>query len=59
MKKLGENHEDKNRVGFSQIVELLASIGEVKTRRVITRIKTENLNDIVQVFSFVASNGKA
>lgn len=58
MKELGENHEDRNRVGFNQIVELLASLGEVKTRKVITRVKAKNLNDIVQALSFVASGGK-
>ncbi|MDP2587281.1 MAG: class I SAM-dependent methyltransferase [bacterium] len=58
MKGLGENHEDQNRVGFNQIVELLASLGDVKMRKVITRVNTENLDDIVQALSFVASDGK-
>lgn len=58
MKELGENHEDQNRVGFNQIVELLALLGDVKTRKIITRVKTKNLDDMVQALSFVASGGK-
>lgn len=58
MKDLGENHEDKNRVGFNQIIEILSSIGKVKTRKVITQLKTDNLEDMMQALSFVASGGK-
>ena len=58
MKDFGENHEDPNRVGFNQIVELLASLGEVKTRKFITHVKTDKLEDMVQALSFVASDGK-
>ncbi|HCI05263.1 MAG: hypothetical protein UX26_C0009G0014 [Parcubacteria group bacterium GW2011_GWC1_45_9] len=58
MKDLGESHEDHNRIGFNQIIELLASLGKVKTRKVITRVKTDNLEDMIQALSFVASDGK-
>jgi len=58
MKELGENHEDQNRVVFNQMVELLASLGAVKTRKFITKVQTKNLDDMVQALSFVASNGE-
>lgn len=58
MKDIGKKHEDLNRVGFNQIIELLASLGEVKTRKVITQVKTDKLEDMIQALSFVASNGK-
>lgn len=58
MKDFGKKQEDLNRSGFNQIIELLFSLGEVKTRKVITKLKTGNLDDMVQALSFIASDGK-
>ena len=58
MKNLGENHEDRNRVVFGRMIQTLSSLGRVKTRKVITKVKTENLEDMVQSLMFVASGGK-
>jgi SAM-dependent methyltransferase len=57
MKHFGENPIDRNRVGFNKIIELLYSLGDVKTRKVATFVRTKNLEDMIQALSFVASNG--
>lgn len=48
---------DKNKVGYTVLVELLKSIGKVRTWNVTTRVVTENLDDMVNALSFVASDG--
>jgi SAM-dependent methyltransferase len=57
MKKLGINYKNKNRKGFNQIIKLLTLLGDVKIRKVITKVNAENLDDIIQALSFVASDG--
>lgn len=57
MKSLGGNHEDPNRIGFNQILVLLSPLGKLRTRKVITKVRTKSLDDMVQALSFVASNG--
>lgn len=59
MRELGENRENPNRVGFNSIIELLASLGEVKMRKAITKVRTENIEYMLFALSFVASDGEA
>lgn len=59
IKDLGDNRESENRIGFNQIVGLLFSLGEVQTRKVITHVKTEKLDDMIQALTFVASDGRS
>lgn len=58
LRELGENLIDYNRVGYNSTIELLYSLGEVKTRKVTTRVLTENIEDMLDALSFVASDGK-
>ncbi|MBL7045239.1 MAG: class I SAM-dependent methyltransferase [Parcubacteria group bacterium] len=49
---------DYNRIGYNTLIGLLNSLGEIKTRKVITKVETDNIEDMVQVLSFVFSYGK-
>lgn len=51
--------EDYNRVGYNTLLELLNSLGEIKIRKVVTRVETNNIEDMIQALCFVFSYGKA
>ena len=50
---------DYNRIGYNALIELLNSLGEIKTRKVVTKVVTDNIEDMIQALSFVFSYGKA
>lgn len=50
--------EDYNRIGYNGLIELLNSLGEVKTKKIITKVVTDNIEDMIQALSFVFSDGK-
>ncbi len=49
---------DRNRIMFNSIIELLNTLGAVTIRKVITKVTTDNLEDMIQALSFVFSDGK-
>jgi len=50
--------EDYNRLGYNTLIELLNSLGEIKTKKVITKVVTDNIEDMIQALCFVFSYGK-
>ncbi|MDO8470679.1 MAG: class I SAM-dependent methyltransferase [bacterium] len=58
LQELGEEQMDYNRVGYNRIVEYLHSLGEVTMRKVLTSVRTHNLEDMIDALSFVFSDGK-
>ena len=56
--KLGKNLEDKNRLGYNQIVKLLYSLGTLKLRKVVTYVRASNITEMLLALSFVASDGE-
>lgn len=57
MKQIRQPTSDSNRIGYNRLVELLFSLGEVKVRKVTTTVQTDNIDDMVDALSFVASDG--
>lgn len=55
MEAVGE--QTLNKLGYDRLFEYLTSLGEVKVKKVITTVKSNNLNDMINSLSFVASDG--
>ena len=55
---VGKKKMDYNRMIFNSIIELLNNLGNVTIRKVITKVTTDNLDDMIQALSFVFSDGK-
>jgi len=49
---------DYNKIGYDTLIKLLNSLGEVKIRKVITKVVTDNIEDMIQALCFVFSYGK-
>jgi SAM-dependent methyltransferase len=57
MHQVGFDVADRNRVGYNFLVRLLFSLGDVKIRKVVTRVRTPTLAGMVMALTFVAGDG--
>lgn len=57
MDALGENPTDRNRVGYNGLIMLLNDLGEVKTKKIKTTVRTDTIDDMIDALALVAANG--